>query len=92
MLLEELRRDVIDCAVKMSDYKLVVATFGNVSARDRETGYIALTPSGMDYRQLEPEDIVITDVSGNIIDGERRPTTETPCIPLSIGEDRRSTL
>ncbi|CAA7600896.1 Class II Aldolase and Adducin N-terminal domain protein [Acididesulfobacillus acetoxydans] len=78
MLLENLRYDVIKCAVKMATLNLVVGTFGNVSARDPETNYVALTPSGMDYNTLQPEDIVILDLSGHVVDGHRKPTTETP--------------
>ena len=77
MLLEELRSEVIDYARQMAHSRLTSGTWGNVSARDRETGLIAITPSGMDYDSLTPADIVIIDEHGKIVDGHRRPSVET---------------
>lgn len=53
-------------------------TGGNVSGRDEQTGYIAITPSGMDYRNLIPSDIVIVDVDGNVIDGKWKASVDLP--------------
>ncbi|MCL5045468.1 MAG: class II aldolase/adducin family protein [Actinobacteria bacterium] len=78
MLLEEIRRQVIETAIRMSNDGLVRSTWGNVSCRDVKTGYLAVTPSGMTYHLLQPEDIVIMDVEGKIIDGLRRPSIESP--------------
>lgn len=78
MLLKSLREKVISISLKMMKYNLVYGTWGNVSARDPETNYVALTPSGMEYDQLKPEDIVITDLDGKVVDGKRKPTIETP--------------
>jgi len=78
LLLQRLREKVIETALKVVDAGLVVSTWGNISARDRESGLIAITPSGMDYKKLRPEDIVILDVDGKVIDGKRKPSTETP--------------
>lgn len=76
MLLEYLRRKVVETGRKMIESGLVAGTWGNVSTRDAKTGYIALTPSGMDYLQLEAEDIVIIDSEGNTVDGGRKPSSE----------------
>lgn len=70
MLLEKLRKEVLQASLDLLNYNLVTLTGGNVSGRDEQTGYIAITPSGMDYRNLTPSDIVIVDVDGNIIDGK----------------------
>lgn len=78
MLLLEQRKKVIEIARRASDEKLVPLTFGNFSVRDKDTGYVCITPSGMPYHTLNPEDIVVVDVDGNIVDGQRRPSIETP--------------
>ena len=78
MLLKEHREKVIDIAKKAYREKLIPLTMGNFSIRDQETGYICITPSGMEYEKLEPQDIVVMDVQGNIIDGIRRPSIENP--------------
>jgi L-ribulose-5-phosphate 4-epimerase len=57
---------------------LVLFTFGNVSAADRELGVFAIKPSGVPYKDLTPEKMVIVDFDGNIIEGELRPSSDTP--------------
>ncbi|MGE5631108.1 MAG: class II aldolase/adducin family protein [Caulobacteraceae bacterium] len=78
MLLEGLREKVIEISLKAQKEKLVPLTMGNFSARDKETGYICITPSGMEYDKLKASDIVVADVQGNVIDGSRKPSIETP--------------
>lgn len=56
---------------------LVTYTWGNVSGIDRESGYFAIKPSGVDYDDLKPEDMVIMDLSGNKIEGRYRPSSDT---------------
>lgn len=72
---EKERREIIDIGIKMSDTKLVVGTWGNISRRINEN-LMAITPSGIDYSILEPKDIPILDLEGNIIDGKTKPSTE----------------
>lgn len=86
LLLKQLREEVIETALKVVDAGLVVSTWGNISGRDRESGLIAITPSGMDYKKLIPDDIVIVDKKGNIVDGKRKPSTETPMHTLFYRE------
>ena len=69
-MLEELRKEVLEAALQLVRYGLVTLTGGNVSGRDKESGYIAITPSGMDYEKLNPEDIVIVDSKGNMVEGK----------------------
>ena len=57
---------------------LTVGTWGNISCRVPGEEYIAITPSGMNYNLLEPEDIVILDFNGNIMTGTRKPSIEVP--------------
>lgn len=77
MLLKELREKVIEIALKAQKEKLIPLTMGNFSARDRKTGYICITPSGMDYDKLTAEDIVVLDEEFNIIEGNRKPSIES---------------
>jgi len=62
----------------MSRSGLAPATWGNISARDPETGLILITPSGMAYDSLQPEDICVLDLDGNHVDCPWKPSTETP--------------
>lgn len=78
MILKELREKVIEIALKAQREKLISLTMGNFSARDRHTGLICITPSGMSYDRLKAEDIVILDLEGNIAEGERKPSIESP--------------
>jgi len=77
MLLEELRKQVLEAALNLVKYSLITLTGGNVSGRDPETGLIAITPSGMEYEGLNPEDIVILDSEGNTVDGKWKPSVDT---------------
>lgn len=76
MLLEELRKELIQIGKQLKSYGLITLTGGNVSGRDPKTGLIAITPSGMEYGKLEPEDVVIVDLNGNIKDGKRKPSSD----------------
>lgn len=88
MIMEKIRKDVIETCLNLKKKDLLTQTGGNVSVRDEETGYIAITPSGIEYHLLKPEDIVIVDENGNIIDGDKRPSIETP-MHTSILKKRR---
>lgn len=78
MLLEMERKKVIEIALEIKAEKLIPLTFGNFSLRDPETGYICITPSGMPYDTLHPSDIVVVDDENRVVDGERKPSIETP--------------
>ena len=77
-MLEELRREVCEANLKLVEYKLVLFTWGNVSAIDREKGLVVIKPSGVDYSSMKPEDMVIMDLDGNKIEGELNPSSDTP--------------
>jgi L-ribulose-5-phosphate 4-epimerase len=57
---------------------LAIYTFGNVSACDRARGVMAIKPSGVDYAKLQAEDLVVLDLSGAIVEGKLRPSSDTP--------------
>ena len=59
-------------------YNLVVLTWGNVSAIDREQGLFVIKPSGVPYSELTPADMVVMDMDGNRIEGELNPSSDTP--------------
>ncbi|MBE6899677.1 MAG: class II aldolase/adducin family protein [Ruminococcaceae bacterium] len=70
------KRFLIDACLRMIGSGLTVETWGNISVRDPETGYVYLTPSGMPYDTIVEDDIVVMDIDGNRIEGERKPTIE----------------
>lgn len=76
MLLEKNRNKIIETALKVQEIGLVTLTFGNFSIRDKQTGYICITPSGINYKDLESQDIVVVDQYGKVIDGSKKPSTE----------------
>ncbi|MEF9919718.1 MAG: class II aldolase/adducin family protein [Erysipelotrichaceae bacterium] len=76
MLLEKERTKVIEIARATKKEKLVPLTFGNFSLRDSKSGYVCITPSGMPYDTLHPSDIVVVNLDGTIIEGERKPSIE----------------
>lgn len=78
MLLKELREKVIEIALKAQKEKLIPLTMGNFSGRDRETGLICITPSGMEYDELKASDILVVDLDGNVTEGEWKPSIELP--------------
>jgi L-ribulose-5-phosphate 4-epimerase len=63
--------------MQLNELNLVVYTFGNVSAVDRENGVFAIKPSGVPYEDLKADDIVIVDFDNNIIEGDKRPSSDT---------------
>jgi len=76
MLMEKERRALVDYGNRMFADGLVTLTSGNISAYDPETGYMAITPSGIPYAETKPEDIVIMTLDGKIVDGARKPSSE----------------
>jgi L-ribulose-5-phosphate 4-epimerase len=78
MRLAELRAKVFDYARQMASDGMAHGAQGNISALDRESGLIAITPSAADYRTMTADDIVIIDREGAIVEGRWKPTVETP--------------
>ena len=77
IICEELRKEVIKTANLLPVYDLVWMAGGTACARDPETGYIVVTPSGMAYSDLSPEDMIIVDINMQVIQGEFRPSVAT---------------
>ena len=77
-MLEQLKKDVYEANMELPRRGLITYTWGNVSGRDRETGYFVIKPSGVDYDQLTADDMVVVDLDGNVIEGRYRPSSDTP--------------
>ena len=78
MLLPELRAQVFAYAQQMADDGLAHGSQGNISALDRDSGLIVITPSAADYATMTAEDIVVLDGEGVVVEGRWKPTIETP--------------
>lgn len=76
MLMENIRKDLIDYGKRLVDTDLTSGTGGNLSYYDRDKDYMAITPSGIDFHKIKVEDIVIMKLDGTVIDGERKPSSE----------------
>ena len=78
MLLESLRREVLEANLELVRRGLVLYTFGNASGVDRDKGLVVIKPSGVPYEKLKAEDLVVTDLSGKIVEGKFRPSSDLP--------------
>lgn len=76
MLLKTLREEVLEANLELVRRGLVLFTFGNVSGIERKDGLVAIKPSGVPYEDLTPDQIVISDLEGTIIDGSLRPSSD----------------
>ena len=76
-MLEELKKKVYEANMMLPKYGLVTFTWGNVSAIDRESGLFVIKPSGVEYDELKPEDMVVVDLEGNVVEGDYRPSSDT---------------
>jgi L-ribulose-5-phosphate 4-epimerase len=77
MTLNELREQVCEANRALEPSGLVRLTWGNVSGIDRESGLWAIKPSGVDYLELKPADIVVLDLEGKVVEGKLRPSSDT---------------
>jgi L-ribulose-5-phosphate 4-epimerase len=77
-MLEELKQQVWQANMDLQKHGLVVFTWGNASGIDREKGLIVIKPSGVDYDQMQPEDMVVLDLEGSQVEGTLRPSSDTP--------------
>ncbi|GGB11690.1 MULTISPECIES: L-ribulose-5-phosphate 4-epimerase [Mucilaginibacter] len=74
---DHIRLSAYNANMQLPKLGLVLFTFGNVSAADRELGVFAIKPSGVPYEDLSPEKMVIVDFDGNTIEGDLRPSSDT---------------
>lgn len=77
-MLEELKEKVFQANLDLVKNGLVILTWGNVSAIDRESGLVVIKPSGVSYYDMKAEDMVVVDLDGNIVEGNLRASSDTP--------------
>ena len=77
-MLENLKKRVYEQNIALVKHGLVVLTWGNVSAKDKETGLVVIKPSGVPYDTLSESDLVVVDIDGNVVEGKYRPSSDLP--------------
>ena len=77
-MLEKLKQEVYEANMQLPKLDLVTFTWGNVSGIDREKGLFVIKPSGVDYDKLKPEDMVVVNLKGEVVEGEMNPSSDTP--------------
>ncbi len=78
MSLKNLREEVLEANLELVRRGLVLYTFGNASGISREQGLLVIKPSGVPYETMKPEDLVVVDLQGNIVEGALRPSSDLP--------------
>ncbi|HIS78118.1 MAG TPA: L-ribulose-5-phosphate 4-epimerase [Candidatus Caccousia stercoris] len=76
-MLEQLKQQVYEANMELPRRGLVTYTWGNVSGIDRESGLFVIKPSGVEYDELRPEDLVVLDLNGNKVEGKLNPSSDT---------------
>lgn len=77
-MLEQLKIDVCEANLELKRNNLIIYSWGNVSGIDRDKGIVAIKPSGISYDVLTPDDIVLLDMDGNVVEGVLNPSSDTP--------------
>ncbi len=85
---EKFKKLIVDTGRELYKQSLTIGTWGNISVLDSETGLVYIKPSGMDYNEINIEDIIVVDKKGKTIEGIRKPSIEMP-IHLSIYNARK---
>ena len=76
MLMPEAREQIVDYGKRMQAERLTAGTSGNLSIYDSTTGYMAISPSGIDYNSTKSADIVIMTLDGIVVEGDKKPSSE----------------
>jgi L-ribulose-5-phosphate 4-epimerase len=77
-MLERLKEDVFRANLELVRHGLVIMTWGNVSGIDRVSGLMVIKPSGVAYDEMTANDMVVTDLDGNVVEGVLKPSTDAP--------------
>jgi len=77
-MLKELKEQVFEANLDLVKHGLVIFTWGNVSAIDRDEGLVVIKPSGVSYNVMRPEDMVVVNLDGEIVEGKLKPSSDTP--------------
>lgn len=76
-MLEQLKQAVYEANMELPRRGLVTYTWGNVSGIDRETGLVVIKPSGVEYEDLKPEDLVVVNLNNEVVEGDLNPSSDT---------------
>jgi L-ribulose-5-phosphate 4-epimerase len=77
-MIERLKEEVFQANLRLKQYDLTTLTWGNVSGIDRSVPCVVIKPSGVDYESMMPEDMVVVDLEGRVLEGALRPSSDTP--------------
>lgn len=77
-MLEDLKQEVYEANMELPKLGLVTFTWGNVSGIDREKGLFVIKPSGVNYEELKPSDMVVVNLAGEVVEGDLNPSSDTP--------------
>ncbi|WEV38871.1 L-ribulose-5-phosphate 4-epimerase [Lactobacillus sp. ESL0680] len=77
-MLEQLKEEVYQANMSLPKLNLVTFTWGNVSGINREAGLYVIKPSGVPYEELKPDDLVVVNLKGEIVEGDKNPSSDTP--------------
>ena len=77
-MLKKLKEQVCAANLRLPKHGLVTFTWGNVSGIDRKRGLVVIKPSGLSYDRMKPEDMVVVDMEGNVVEGDWKPSSDTP--------------
>ena len=77
-MLKSLKKQVYEANMLLPHYGLITFTWGNVSAIDRKKGLVVIKPSGVEYDVMKPEDMVVVNLQGEVVEGELNPSSDTP--------------
>ena len=76
-MLEELKKLVYEANMQLPEYGLVTFTWGNASQIDRESGLVVIKPSGVEYKTMRPDDMVVVNLDGTVVEGKLNPSSDT---------------
>ena len=79
-MLEKLKKEVLDANIQLKEKGLIIYTWGNVSGIDKGSGLVVIKPSGVDYETMKPEDMVVVDLDGKLVEGHYNPSSDTETI------------
>ncbi|MBN1926875.1 MAG: L-ribulose-5-phosphate 4-epimerase [Prolixibacteraceae bacterium] len=77
-MLEKLKEEVYKANIDLVKHGLVIFTWGNASAIDRDSGFFVIKPSGVDYDVMKPSDMVVCDMEGIVVEGSLKPSSDMP--------------
>lgn len=88
-MLEALKKEVYEANMELVKRGLVIYTWGNVSGIDRESGLVVIKPSGVEYDVMTPDDMVVVDMDGKVVEGKYKPSWTRLHILCSISSTLR---